>query len=216
MTVWFDRFIITTILLSVLTVMFETETYFLERFPEFFRYANYTFASIFTLEYIYRAVKGGGIRYLFTPLAIIDLLALLPFYFVAFSDGFILRIFRLLRLISFAKFGRHTTAFNNVVTALYNRRYELGMAFGIAFFAIVTASTAMYAIEGQDNPDNFGSILKAMWWGMATLTTIGYGDVYPITVSGKIFTTIYALVGIGLVGMVGGIMAGHDYVTNDL
>ena len=66
----------------------------------------------------------------------------------------------------------------------------------------------MYSIEGDTNPDNFGSIPRAMWWGMATLTTIGYGDVYPITITGKVFTTVYALVGIGLVGMVGGIMAG--------
>jgi len=88
------------------------------------------------------------------------------------------------------------------------RCFELAISFGIAIFAIILASTAMYIFEGQAQPETFGSIPRAMWWGMATLTTIGYGDVYPVTLYGKAFTTIYALIAVGLVGMVGGIMAG--------
>jgi voltage-gated potassium channel len=205
---WFNRFIIIIILASTITIILGTEPYFFKKYPEYFFYANIVFAAIFTLELIYRVINAGTIKYIFTPMAIIDILALIPFYLVAFSDGFLLRILRLLRLISIIKLGRYTSAFNQIMTTLFGKRYELLIAFGMSFFAIIVASTVMYVIEGQDNPDNFGSIIRAMWWGMATLTTIGYGDVYPITVAGKIFTTFYALIGIGLVGMLGGIMAG--------
>jgi len=205
---WFNRFIVISILASIVTVIFGTEPYFSNNYPEFFYYTNLLFGIIFTIEYIYRIIRAGSIRYIFTPMAIIDLLALIPFYLVALSDGFLLRILRLLKLLTIIKLGRHTTAFNHIIITLLGRRYELLVAFGLAFFAIIAASSIMYLIEGQDNPENFGSILRAMWWGMATLTTIGYGDVYPITIAGKVFTTLYALVGIGLVGMVGGIMAG--------
>lgn len=205
---WFERFIIMSILACIMTVIFGTEPYFSNNYPEFFHYTNLLFGIIFTLEYIYRIIRAGSIRYIFTPMAIIDLLALIPFYLVALSDGFLLRILRLLKLLTIIKLGRHTTAFHHIIITLLGRRYELLVAFGLAFFAIIAASSVMYLIEGYDNPEQFGSILRAMWWGMATLTTIGYGDVYPITIAGKVFTTLYALVGIGLVGMVGGIMAG--------
>jgi len=208
LTGWINRIVMILVIASTTTVILETESTLAQRFVDFFFYANLFFATIFTAEYVWRLYEARSLKYIFTPLAIIDLIALIPFYLVSFSDGFILRIFRLFRLLSLAKLGRYSSAFNEIASALWNRRYEVSMSFGIAFFAIIMASTMMFLIEGETNPENFGSIPRAMWWGMATLTTIGYGDVYPITTTGKIFTTFYALTAIGLVGMVGGIMAG--------
>jgi len=212
-----NRFLIVIVLSSMVLVIIETEPS-LSVWQEHFEIANMTFAGFFTVEYLLRLwVAGeneryrgftGRLRYMVSPLALIDLLAIIPFYLSFFSEAFILRIVRLFRIITVVKLGRYAPAFRNVTSAIMGRGFELAISFGIAIFAIVIASTVMYVLEGPLQPETFGSIPRAMWWGMATLTTIGYGDVYPITLYGKAFTTIYALVAAGLVGMVGGIMAG--------
>lgn len=212
-----NRFLIAIVLSSIVLVVIETEPNF-SAWQWHFETANMIFAGFFSVEYSLRLwVAGederyrgftGRLRYMVSPLALLDLMALIPFYLSFFSEAFILRIVRLVRIITVVKLGRYAPAFHNVMAAIMKRGFELAISFGIAIFAIVLASTAMYILEGQAQPETFGSIPRAMWWGMATLTTIGYGDVYPITVYGKVFTMIYALICAGLVGMVGGIMAG--------
>lgn len=202
---WLDRFIIGSILASVAVVILETEPT-LSGWASVFGVLNVVFAIIFTAEYVWRLWKARTWKYIFTPLAIIDLLALLPFYFVFFSDSFLLRLFRLARLLSLAKLGRFSKAHSRILGAIWEVRYELGVAFGLAFMVIVLAATGMYVIEGKAHPEAFGSIPRAMWWGVETLTTIGYGEVYPITPLGRIFTAFYAIVAIGFVGTVSGIM----------
>ena len=201
----FDRIIIFAILASVGVVVLETEPT-MAIYSAWFGVANYVFAALFTYEYGYRIWRAGTWRYIFTPLAIIDLLALIPFYLVFFSDAFLLRLFRLARLLSLAKLGRFSQAHSRILKAIWSVRYELCVSLALAGLAIVLAASAMYIIEGPDQPDKFGSIPRAMWWGVVSLTTVGYGDVYPITLGGMIFTGFYALVAIGFVGVVSGII----------
>ncbi len=202
---WTDRFIITAILASVVAIILETEPT-LAHYGEWFFWANWIFAGIFTVEYVVRLVRADSWRYMFTPLAIIDLIALLPFYLVFFSDAFLLRLFRLARLLSLAKLGRFSTAHSRILKAIWGVRYELGVSLALAFLAIVLAASGMYIIEGPDQPEKFGSIPRAMWWGVVSLTTVGYGDVYPVTLEGMVFTGFYALIAIGFVGVVSGII----------
>ena len=202
---WFDRTIIGFILASVAVVILETEPALAE-YSRLFLISNYVFAVVFTLEYLVRLYHARDWRYIFTPMAIIDLVALLPFYLMFFSDAFLLRLFRLARLLALAKLGRFSKAHRRILGALWGTRYELGVSFGLAFFAVTVAAAIMHMIEGAPHPEAFGSIPRAMWWGIETLTTIGYGEVYPITVAGKLFTAFYAVIAIGFVGMVSGIV----------
>ena len=201
----FDRFIIFAILASVGVVVLETEPT-LAVYSSWFGAANYIFATLFTIEYAYRIKQAGTWRYIFTPLAIIDLLALIPFYLVFFSDAFLLRLFRLARLLSLAKLGRFSQAHSRILKAIWSVRYELCVSLALAALAIVLAASVMYIIEGVAQPEKFGSIPRAMWWGVVSLTTVGYGDVYPITLGGMLFTGFYAIVAIGFVGVVSGII----------
>jgi len=212
-----NHFLIVIVLSSMVLVIIETEPN-LSVWQEHFEIVNMIFAGFFSVEYLLRLwVAGenekyrgfsGRLKYMVSPLALLDLLAIIPFYLSFFSEAFILRVVRLFRIITVVKLGRYAPAFRNITAAILKRGFELAISFGIAIFAIVLASTVMYMLEGSTQPENFGSIPRAMWWGMATLTTIGYGDVFPITLYGKIFTTVYALIAAGLVGMVSGIMAG--------
>lgn len=201
----FDRLIIGAILASVGVVVLETEPT-LVAYTSWFQYANYFFATLFTIEYGYRIKQAGTWRYIYSPLAIIDLLALIPFFLVFFSDAFLLRLFRLARLLSLAKLGRFSRAHSCILKAIWGVRYELGVAMAMSFLAIVLAASCMYIIEGPVQAEAFGSIPRAMWWGVVSLTTIGYGDVYPSTLGGKLFTAFYALIAIGFVGVVSGII----------
>lgn len=198
---WFDRFIILNILASVAVVMLDTEPT-LSGWGSIFQTINIWFAGLFTVEYIFRVWQAKSWRYLFTPMAIIDLVALIPFYFMFFSDSFLLRLFRLARLLALAKLGRFSKAHVRIMRAFWKVRYELGVALSLAGFATVVGASLMYMIEGPDQPEAFGSIPRALWWGIVSLTTIGYGDVYPTTLGGKLFTAFYALIAIGFLAVV--------------
>jgi voltage-gated potassium channel len=180
--------------------------------------AEIMFTAIFATEYAARlwtigenpdyAGFTGRLRYALTPSALIDLLAVLPMFVVFLgSEAFILRIFRLIRILRLARLGRFSTAAMAISTAVKARRYELLMSLGVAGVLLLISSTLLYVVEGEGQPDNFGSIPRAMWWSIATLTTVGYGDVYPMTVVGRIFAGITAITGIGLIAMPTGILA---------
>ena len=112
--------------------------------------------------------------------ALIDLVALLSLFLTLVgTQGAILRLFRLVRIVALAKLGRYSTALNAIGAAIHSRRYELMMSLAIAGMLLLVSSTLLYMIEGEGQPDDFGSIPRAMWWSIATLTTVGYGDAYP-------------------------------------
>ncbi|MFN8554217.1 MAG: ion transporter [Candidatus Obscuribacterales bacterium] len=176
------------------------------------------FASVFIIEYFVRLwVIGcdprysgviGRIKYMVTPMAVIDLLSIVPFFFVAFSNNFFLvRVARLFRMISLAKFSRYSRAMTEFAEVILSRKSELLLSLGIVFTVLLFASAVMYEVEGVAQPEAFGSIPRALWWGVETLTTVGYGDVYPRTLLGKICCGLTAIAGIGLIAMPTGVVA---------
>lgn len=150
----------------------------------------------------------GRFRYALTPLAIIDLLAILPFYLLLLFPGVALiestDLFRLLRLL---KLIRYSEALQTILRVIKIKKDELIMTLVAVFILLIFASSVMFFAEREAQPEAFPSIPAAMWWGVVTLTTVGYGDIYPVTVIGKLFGAILAFIGIGLFALPAGIIA---------
>ena len=173
----------------------------------------------FSVEYVARAWTAeespkygpgwrGLLRYMRSPIAIIDLISIVTsFVTPAGLSPYLLRTFRLARILRIAKLGRMSNAMSYLIEAVVARRYELLFSLFVSLTFMVFSASLLYLVEGAAQPDKFGSIPRALWWATAALTTIGYGDVYPITVAGRIFAAMTAVAGIGLVAMPTGIMA---------
>lgn len=207
------------IIVSSVFAILETEPSFVLGWERSIYGMELCFTVIFVAEYVVRvwvSVENprfshplwGRLRYVFTLAAILDLLAILPILLLAGgADAILLRLFRLLRILRLARLGRFSRAFNHVVEAISSRRYELLLSLLVAVIALVVSSTLLFLAEGNIQPEAFGSIPRAMWWSIATLTTVGYGDVYPVTVLGKVLAACTAVMGIGLIAMPTGILA---------
>ncbi|MCT7949481.1 ion transporter [Ancylothrix sp. C2] len=150
----------------------------------------------------------GRLKYAVTPLVLIDLMAILPFYLMAVFPQVALieslEVFRLLRLL---KLIRYSESLQTILRVLGNKKQELFMTFLEVLILLVFASSLMYFAENKAQPEAFPSIPAAMWWGVVTLTTVGYGDIYPITAIGKFFGAMLAFIGIGLFALPAGIIA---------
>ena len=178
--------------------------------------------AVFSVEYILRVWScveaqtnaddrplSYRLRFIFTFHAIIDLLAILPFYLLTFGifGGVDMRFLRAVRLLRVLKLTRYFAALNLLLIAIKENSRALGASFLILVTIMLLASSGMYYFERQSQPVDFGSIPAAMWWAFATLTTVGYGDVTPITVGGKIFGALITVVAIGLVALPTSILA---------
>jgi voltage-gated potassium channel len=141
--------------------------------------------------------------------AVVDLLAIIPFYlpFLIAVDGRVLRIFRVFRLFRIFGLNRYSNAADLVNKVIKSRRNELLFSFVIIIKLLLVAATLMYFVEHNAQPELFSSIPAAMWWGVATLTTVGYGDMVPITILGKVLAGIMAILGIGIFALPAGILA---------
>jgi voltage-gated potassium channel len=213
-----NRALAILILVAVLFAVLETEPTIVERRSAFLSAIEAVFTLVFLAEYLVRiwiapekpryAGRFGRLRYMVSIPALIDLLAILPglFVFVG-SEAFVVRLFRLLRILRLARLGRFSQAIHAITAAVQSRQYELLMSLTIAGILLLVSSTLLYLIEGTVQPDRFGSIPRAMWWSIATLTTVGYGDVFPITPLGRILAGFTAITGIGLIAMPTGILA---------
>jgi len=206
------------ILLSIIIVTLATEPTIYEPWKEQIIAIDFVIGILFAVEYILRIwvageepeYKGlvGRLKYAFTLRALLDLVAVLPF-FLGFVGGdiFILRLFRLVRIYTLAKLGDFSIALKHIKDAVKERYMELFLAFMLAMIVLLISSTIMFLVEGPIQPDKFGSIPRALWWGVATLTTIGYGDIYPKSALGKFCCSLTCLAAIGLIAMPTGIMA---------
>ena len=151
---------------------------------------------------------GKVLRYALTPVAIFDFLAVMPLFLTILgSEAYILRLLRLMRIMRLAKLGRYSAAAKAIGKAINSRRHELVVSLFAGVLLMLVAATCLYIAEGATQPEAFGSIPRAMWWAIATLTTVGYGDTYPVTAIGKVFAGLTAIIGIGLVAMPAGILA---------
>ncbi len=215
----FDLFMVCLIFLNVLAVVLETVGHLADRFGGIFFWFEVFSVAIFTVEYIariwactetphknYSHPITGRLRFMASPMALIDLLAILPFYlsvFVSFDLRF-LRVFRLLRIL---KLTRYSGALDTLIVVIRNERKPLFAAVTIMLTLLVFLSGIVYFLEKDAQPEAFASIPQAMWWGMATLTTVGYGDVVPITVLGKVAGSVVTLMGLGMFALPAAILA---------
>jgi voltage-gated potassium channel len=164
--------------------------------------------AIFTVEYIiriYTAEKKWA--YIFSFYGIIDLLSILPFYLSFFIDLRSLKAFKLFRLFRLFKLTKYNKTLDKFQKAIVNAKEEFILFLILTLIMFYLSSVGIYYFEHEAQPKIFSSIFDSMWWAVATLTTVGYGDVYPVTVGGKIFTTFMLLIGLGIVGIPAGIVA---------
>lgn len=217
----FDIFIMALILLNVMAVIIGTVESIYEPYEIYFRYFEVFSVVVFSIEYLirlwactvlekYKHPVWGRLKYMVSIEAIIDLLAILPFYLpflLGSADGRMIRVFRLLRLFRLFKLGRYSLALTLVTNVIKKRKEELMVTLTLLLILLIFASTLMYYIENQPGREGFESIPQTMWWGVATLTTVGYGDVYPITPLGKVLGAIIAILGVGLFALPAGIIA---------
>lgn len=210
-----NRIIVALILASVILAVLQTEPTLDTFFRSDLRYVEWVIFGVFGVEYAMRIwcapenpTVRGRFAFAFRPTSIIDLLGLI--FFATSLLGFesiLFRLARLGRLVMLAKLGRFSVALNTIWGVLKDRRFELAVSAAIAFILLLATSAALYIVEGGIQPVSFGSIPRAMWWSIATLTTVGYGDAVPITIAGRLFAGISAIAGIGLVALPAGILA---------
>lgn len=210
-----NRAITGLILFSLLLVVLETEEGIYASFRALFDGLELLILGIFILEYAGRvwvckenpAVQSRW-AYMRRPMAVLDLVVIITMAtsLIGF-EGAALRILRLLRLLRVAKLGHYAEAFWHITEAVSARRYELAVSLGIAVALLMFSASALYLLEGGNQPTAFGSIPRAMWWSVATLTTVGYGDVVPQTPLGQVFAALTAITGVGLIAMPAGILA---------
>ncbi len=212
-------FMFCLILLNAASIVLETVQPIKERYSLWFEILETVSVGLFTLEYLgrlwscvvlpqYASPLMGRLRFALTPGSLIDLISILPFYlsFVTL-DLRILWTLRFLRLFRLLKLTRYSLAVSLLGGTIRSRRAEL-LATGLLMsLVLIIASTLMFFAEHEAQPDKFPDIPTAMWWAVITLTTIGYGDVFPITAIGKVIGGFIAIVGIGFVALPTGIIS---------
>ena len=215
----FQFFIVALISANVVMVILETEEAITNPYGYLFNPFEIFSVIIFTIEYVGRIVvcklnpkytnkKYARLRFALSPMMLVDLAAILPFFlpFLVVDIRFvrIIRLFRLFRLFKLARYSESLQTLGNVFKA---KSGDLAVAFFVLFIVWIFASSLMYFAENEAQPETFGSIPASMWWGIITLTTIGYGDTYPITTAGKMIGTGVAVLGIAVYAIPAGIMA---------
>ncbi|MEM8721422.1 MAG: ion transporter [Cyanobacteria bacterium P01_G01_bin.39] len=161
-----------------------------------------------TVERQFRHPLWGRVRYAVTPMAIIDFVSTFPFYLLlVFQNFVVLKTLRVLRLARILKIGRHSKSVRSLVRVIVSKQEELLVTLSIIAFLLIIASSLMFFAEHDAQPEAFSSIPASMWWGVVTLTTVGYGDIYPVTVMGKLLGACLACFGIGVFVLPAGIVA---------
>ncbi len=204
----FAIFIQTLIILSVITFSIETLPDISSSTRETLKWIELICVIIFTVEYFLRIiVSDHKIKFIFSFFGIIDLLAILPFYLTIGIDLRSIRSLRLLRLFRLFKLVRYNKAIHKFLTALKIAKEELILFFFVTIILLYLSSVGIYYFENKAQPDLFSSIFDSLWWAVATLTTVGYGDVFPITLGGKVFTFFVLLIGLSVVAIPAGIIS---------
>lgn len=216
----FHFFISGLIILNVIAVFFESYDQLDEKY-KFWLYAFELFSIVvFSVEYLiriwtadllfpgYDPVKAR-LKFIISGGGLIDLIAILPFFLPLFitMDLRVLRSLRLFRLLRIFKLGRHSSSLKLITSVLKETKYDLAVTTFVVIILLIISSTLMFYMENGAQPEAFNNIGQSLWWAVATLTTVGYGDIYPITFGGKILGSIIALLGIGIVALPTGIIS---------
>ena len=204
----FDLITQALIILSLVSFSFETLPNLDDGTKELLNTFEIISVFLFSLEYLLRVfLNKNPFRYIFSFFGIIDLLAILPFYLASGIDLRSVRIFRLFRLFRVFKLLQYNDALDRVSDAFSSVKKEL-VVFGVAtIFMLYVAAVGIYYCENPAQPEQFKSVFHSLWWSVTTLTTVGYGDIYPITIGGKIFTTFVVFIGMGMVAIPTGLLA---------
>ena len=204
----FDYFIQALILLSLLAFTIETFPDNSKVTIELLNTFEFLCVIIFSIEYLLRViVSKKPLKYIFSFYGVIDFLAIFPFYLKSIYDLRALRAFRIFRIFRALKLIRYNRALNRFNIASKIVKEELILFLILTSIFVFIASAGIYFFENEAQPENFSSVIHSGWWAIVTLTTVGYGDVYPITVGGKVFTTFIVLIGVGIVTIPAGLVA---------
>ena len=217
---WVDIILSAIIIINLTAVCLETVPHFYEKYHLVFWWIEGISVSLFSIEYILR-IKAAAVvahthnipvfrarlRYMLSPTGIIDLIAILPSLLPLLFGGIDLRWLRILRLARLFKLSHYTSALEDLVAAVVHERRSFLATLYLLVLAVMVSSTAIYLFEHDLQPENFGSIPQSMWWSFITLTTVGYGDVVPMSVAGKMVAGFTALMGVCVVALLTGIVA---------
>ena len=214
-----DVFITTLVLCNILSVILESVSSLQAVYGQYFDLFEFWSVMFFTLEYVLRfwatgakyadhGQKWQGRReYMFGFYGVIDLLAILPFYLQMLFPGADMRALRILRLVRVLKLSHYNSALEDLFNAVKNEARSFIAALYLLTIAIILTSSLMYYAEGDTQPDHFSSIPASMYWAIITLTTVGFGDISPVTWIGQVLATITAFIGVCTVAMLTGIVA---------
>lgn len=204
----FGLFIQSLIVISIISFSIETLPDLDDTTQRILDLIEIVIVVVFTFEYLLHIyAEENKIHYLFSFYGIIDLIAIVPFYLTLGFDLKCLRILRMLRLFRLLKLVRYSKALQRLRRAFSIVKEEL-MIFGVvAAMLLYLSSAGIYFFENEAQPEQFKSIFHSLWWAVATLTTVGYGDIYPITTGGKIFTFLILIIGLGIVSALAGLIA---------
>lgn len=204
---YFDYFIQFIILLSLISFSFETLPNLTEKNRLILGGFEVISIVIFSIEYLLRVfVSKKPFKYIFSFYGVIDILAILPFYLNRFLDLRFLRAFRIFRIFRALKLIRYNKALNRFNVAFKIVKEELVLFFIVIIILLFITSAGIYSFENEAQPDVFKSVFHSAWWSIVTLTTVGYGDVYPITLGGRIFTFFVLIIGIGVIAVPAGLV----------
>ena len=212
-----NSFIMLLIVVNVVAIILESVSDYQLAFGPWFWYLELFSITMFTVEYLTRfwvCVENPGygdgwrgrLRYMVSPMALVDLIAILPFYLSMFVsvDTRMLRILRLLRVF---KLSRHFAVLGVLGTVMRNESKTLISAIFVMMILVVLSASGIYVVERHAQPEAFGSIPSAMWWATVTLTTVGYGDVVPMTIAGRLLGVFITVLGVGMAALPAGIIA---------
>ncbi len=216
---WADIALITLISLNVVSVIFESVQGIYDAAPMFFNGFELFSVVIFTIEYVMRIWSApdhveikfrhpfwGRLRFMLTPMQLLDLIVILPFYLVFFVQVD-LRMLRVLRLLRVFRLTRYSSSMGLLLQVLKKEGRNIGAALFVLLLLIIMAASLTYLAEQNAQPEAFGSIPDALWWAVITMTTVGYGDVVPITVMRRILGAVIGIISVGMVALPAGLLA---------
>lgn len=211
--------LILLIALNVVAIFLETVDSIFDQHQQAFWYFEVFSVGIFTIEYLARVWSSidlkdtadaspilGRLRYMLSPIALVDLIAILPFYLSLYLS-IDLRFLRVLRLLRLLKLTRYSPALGALLDVVRKESDALLAAFVVLLMMLVISAGGIYLLENELQPETFGSMPNSLWWSIVTLTTVGYGDVVPITTGGRLFAGLIGLIGIGMIALPAAIMA---------
>lgn len=204
----FNLFIQVLIILSLVSFTMETLPGLSKSTRQVLRAVEVFTVAVFSVEYLLRIlVAQKRLKFIFSFYGLVDLLAILPFYIASGVDLRSLRVFRLFRLLRILKILRFNAAIRRFGLAFSSIKNELVIFLTATLFLLYVSGVGIYYFENPAQPEQFKSIFHSLWWSVTTLTTVGYGDYYPVTLGGRVFTFIVLMIGLGVVAVPTGLIS---------